>query len=83
MHIQTKRLQRVPLNIIFVLFAVSKVEVISHHKLKTAKMVQSSYNNQTNTAKSTEKSSNLGQKVQRAVNSTEVELLVKVDFKSN
>ena len=39
MHIQTKRLQRVPLNIIFVLFAVSKVEVISHYKLKTAKMI--------------------------------------------
>ena len=36
MHIEPKRLQGVPLNVIFVAPAAPRVEVISHYELKTA-----------------------------------------------
>ena len=39
MHIETQRLQRVPLHVIFVPLAAFKVEVVGHHKLKTAIVV--------------------------------------------
>ena len=71
------------MDIIFLVLPASKVEIIGHYKLKASIVVQSSDYNKANPAKSTEKASNFRQKVQRAINRTEVEMLVQGNFESN